>query len=87
MKLTISPENKMIDIPDLNKFRIGERVVCDATPDYDRHEGVIVGIELSRAWSSSRLEPSITIIDEAGYLTDGFKPSDLCRAATDGETK
>ena len=43
MKLTLTNENRLIDIPDLNRFKIGDEVICDATADYDRFEGVIIG--------------------------------------------
>lgn len=73
----ITQENKIIDLPDLNRFRIGDSVVVDASADNDRFEGVIIGIELARRFSSGPLEPSITLLHD-GYITDGFKPVD-CR--------
>ncbi|QYM72874.1 hypothetical protein K1X45_15815 [Pseudochrobactrum sp. Wa41.01b-1] len=75
MKLTT--ENRMIDIPDLNRFKIGDEVICDATADYDRFEGVIIGLELHRTFPCcGELKPSITLLHD-GYITDGFTPNDL----------
>jgi hypothetical protein len=74
--LKLSPENKIIDIPDLNRFRIGDHVIADECATHDRHEGIIVGIELQRIHGSNYLQPSITLLHD-GYLTDGFKPADL----------
>ncbi|GGA99860.1 hypothetical protein GCM10011491_30160 [Brucella endophytica] len=74
MKLTL--ENKIIDIPDLNRFRIGDEVVCEATDEYDRFEGVIIGIELRRVYASDTLFPSITLLHD-GYITDEFRPEHL----------
>lgn len=75
--LKLSQENKIIDLPDLNRFRIGDEVIVDANADYDRFEGVIIGIELRRLHGSSYLVPSITILHD-GCITDEFKPID-CR--------
>nr|WP_196108108.1 MULTISPECIES: hypothetical protein [unclassified Ochrobactrum] len=84
MKLTLTNENRLIDIPDLNRFKIGDEVICDATADYDRFEGVIIGLELTRMWGAGDLEPSITLLHD-GYVTDGFKPRDLRQALKGGE--
>lgn len=73
----LTPENRIVDIPDLNGFQIGEHVVVDASADNDRFEGVIIGIELRRLYGSNRLVPSITLLHDS-YITDEFKPSD-CR--------
>jgi hypothetical protein len=73
----ITRENHLIDIPDLNRFRIGDHVIVDAGADNDRFEGVIIGIELQRVYASKYLVPSITLLHD-GCTTDGFKPSD-CR--------
>ncbi len=75
MKLTL--ENKIADIPELNRFRIGDHVIVDASADNDRFDGVIIGIEFRRVYGSDRLEPSITLLHD-GYITDEFKPID-CR--------
>jgi len=80
MSAKLSPENLHIDIPDLNRFRIGDRVVAEECADCDRHEGVVVGIELQRLHGSQWLVPSITILHD-GFLTDGFKPEHLRRPA------
>lgn len=74
--LKLQPENIVVDIPDLNRFRIGDHVIADACADFDRHEGIVVGIELQRLHGSSYLAPSITLLHD-GCLTDGFKPIDL----------
>ncbi|TCQ80012.1 hypothetical protein EDF68_10357 [Ochrobactrum sp. BH3] len=76
MKLSLTNENKLIDIPELLSFDIGDEVICDATDDFDRFEGVIIGIELRRVYGSDRLEPCITLLHD-GYITDEFKPRDL----------
>jgi hypothetical protein len=73
----LTPENRIVDIPGLNGFQIGEHVVVDASADNDRFEGVIIGIELRRLYGSNRLVPSITLLHDS-YITDEFKPSD-CR--------
>lgn len=75
LKLTL--ENQIIDLPDLNRFRIGDHVIVDASADNDRFQGVIIGIEMNRRFSIGPLEPSITLLHD-GYITDGFKPID-CR--------
>lgn len=74
--LKLQPENVFIDIPDLNRFRIGDHVIADACAEFDRHEGIVVGIEFQRLHGSHHLVPSITLLHD-GYLTDGFKPIDL----------
>lgn len=56
--LKLSHENKIIDLPDLNGFQIGDEVIVDANADYDRFEGVIIGIELRRLHGSSYLVPA-----------------------------
>jgi hypothetical protein len=74
--LKLSMENKIADIPDLNRFRIGDFVIADACEACDRHEGVVIGIELQRLYGSSYLQPSITLLHD-GYVTDGFRPEHL----------
>lgn len=76
MNVKLTPENKIIDLPDLNRFRVGDQVIVDASADNDRFEGVIIGIELRRVYGSNRLEPSITLLHD-GYITDEFKPIDF----------
>lgn len=75
-ELKLTSENTIVHIPDLNNFRIGDRVVADACADYDRFEGVVIGIELRRGCLSERLEPCITLLHD-GYVTDEFKPMHL----------
>ena len=75
--LEISQENRIIDLPDLNGFQVGDRVIVDESGDYSRFEGVIIGIELRRVYGSDRLEPCITLLHD-GCVTDWFKPID-CR--------
>jgi hypothetical protein len=87
--LKLQSENIIIDIPDLNQFRIGDRVVADECADCDRHEGIVIGIELQRVYGSNYLRPSITLLHD-GYMTDGFKPMhlrkiDAAEAATEIE--
>ncbi|OJF97617.1 hypothetical protein [Pararhizobium antarcticum] len=82
--LKLSLENKLIDLPDLNRFQIGDEVVVDASADNDRFEGVIIGIEMNRRFSIGPLEPSITLLHD-GYITDGFKPID-CRKVNPSPT-
>ncbi len=74
--LKLQQENIIIDIPELNRFRIGDHVIADACAEFDRHEGIVVGIEFQRLHGSRYLVPSITLLHD-GYLTDGFKPRDL----------
>lgn len=74
--LKLSQENRLIDLPDLNRFRIGDHVIADECADNDRFEGVIVGIELQRTIGGNILKPSITLLHD-GYLTDGFEPRHL----------
>lgn len=75
--LKLSQENRIIDLPDLNSFKIGDEVIVDASADNDRFEGVIIGIELRHLHGSNYLVPSITLLHD-GYITDEFKPID-CR--------
>lgn len=75
--IEITQEHRLIDIPDLNRFRIGDHVIVDESAENDRFEGVIIGIELQRLYGSQYLVPSITLLHD-GYTTDGFKPGD-CR--------
>ena len=75
--LKLTQENQIMDLPDLNRFQIGDEVVVDASADNDRFEGVIIGIELRRVHGSNHLVPSITLLHD-GYITDEFKPID-CR--------
>ena len=72
----ITPENCLIDIPDLKRFNIGDEVICDASAECDRFEGIIIGIELRRVYGTERLDPCITLLHE-GYITDEFRPRDL----------
>lgn len=73
----LTQANRVVDIPDLNRFQIGEHVIVDASAENDRFEGVIVGLELQRVYGSNYFVPSITLLHD-GYITDGFKPID-CR--------
>ena len=73
----LSNENTIIDLPALNRFKIGDEVVAEATDRIDRFEGVIVGIELRKVFSAHVLEPDITILHDGDQITDGFKPTDL----------
>lgn len=75
--LHLTQANRSIDIPDLNRFQIGDHVIVDASAENDRFEGVIVGLEMQRVYGSNYFVPSITLL-HGGYLTDGFKPID-CR--------
>ncbi len=80
MTLKITAENKIIDIPDLNRFQIGDEVIVDASDVNDRFEGVIIGIEMRRIYGSSVLTPCITLLHD-GYITDEFKPIDCRKVA------
>lgn len=73
----LTEEHRLVDIPALNRYRIGDKVIVDASADNDRFEGVIIGIELQRLHGSNYLVPSLTLLHD-GYTTDGFKPDD-CR--------
>ncbi len=79
MKANLSMENKIVDIPDLNRFRIGDHVIADACFDHDRFEGVIIGIELVRVhgFRSLTLTPSITLLHDGDQITDEFQPAHL----------
>lgn len=77
--LKLSKENRIIDLPDLNRFQIGDQVIVEASADNDLFEGVIIGIELRRMYGLNHLVPSITILHD-GCITDEFKPMD-CRKA------
>lgn len=52
--LKLTRENQIIDLPDLNRFHIGDKVIVDAGADNDRFEGVVIGIEMTRRFSSGR---------------------------------
>jgi len=75
-ELKLDYENTIVHIPDLNGFRIGDRVIADEGDDHDRFEGVVIGIEMRRVYGSDRLEPCITLLHD-GCITDEFKPNDL----------
>jgi hypothetical protein len=77
----LTQENTMFDIPDLNRFRIGDEVVVDASQENDRFEGTIIGIELRRSVHGGPFETDITLLHD-DYVTDGFKPAD-CRKVKD----
>lgn len=76
-KNILNIENKILDTPDLNRFRIGDEVVADACADHDRFEGVIIGLEFQRVHGTKTLKPSITLLHDVDQITDGFVPGDL----------
>ncbi len=76
----LTDEHRLIDIPALNRFRIGDKVIVDASADNDSFEGVIIGIELQR--DCGQFVPCITLL-EGGYITDGFKPDDCRKVEAD----
>lgn len=76
-KELLSQENIFIDIPGLNRFRVGDHVVADACADHDRFQGVVIGVELQRSLGGYSLTPSITLLHDGNQITDGFKPGDL----------
>lgn len=84
MKTTdlLTLDNKLIDMPGLNRFRIGDHVVAEACADHDRFEGVVIGIELHRVYASAYLKPSITILHDGDQITDGFGADDLTISPT-----
>lgn len=67
----------LIEIPDLNRFRIGDKVRIDY-PDWERTEAVIIGIELRR--EHGQFKPDITLLHD-GYVTDGFEPKHLSKVS------
>jgi len=75
MKLT--QINLLIDIPELNRFNIGDKVVTEASESFTQTEGIVVGIELKQLNSSDIAIPNITVLDNEGSLKSGFKPGDL----------
>ncbi|RBO98928.1 hypothetical protein [Pseudochrobactrum asaccharolyticum] len=75
MKLT--QINLLIDIPELNRFNIGDKVVTEASERFNQTEGIVVGIELRQLNSSDIAIPNITLLDNEGSLKSGFKPADL----------
>lgn len=75
MKLT--QINLLIDIPELNRFNIGDKVVAEASEHFNQTEGIVVGIELQQLNASDVAIPNITLLDNEGGLKSGFKPGDL----------
>lgn len=81
--LKLSEENRIIDLWDLNRFRIGEPVFVPATAEHDEFKGVLIGIELRRVYASNRLEPCLTLLHD-GHITDGFLPRNVRKAMPEG---
>ncbi|AKE44780.1 hypothetical protein AU106_gp149 [Sinorhizobium phage phiM9] len=87
MKERITLENNVLDIPELNKFRIGDEIEVQdyMYPEWNGTKGMIIGIELRRVYGSMVFAPSITILHD-GYVTDEFTPGDLTLIKRHGET-
>lgn len=83
--LKLQPENTIVDIPDLNQFRIGDTVVATADGDTDQYEGIVIGIELQHLHGSNKLNPSITLLHD-GCITDGFLPVNVRKVASRCDT-
>lgn len=75
MKLT--QINLLIDIPELNHFKLGDKVISETSESLDQTEGIVVGIELQQLKSSEIAIPNITVLDNEGRFKGGFKPGDL----------
>ncbi len=75
MKLT--QVNLIVDIPELNRFNIGDKVIASAVAGTDHIEAIVVGIELKPLNSTDVAIPNITLLDNHGNLKSGFKPNDL----------
>lgn len=75
MKLT--QVNLIIDIPELNRFNIGDKVIASALTGSEHIEAIVVGIELKPLNSTDVAIPNITLLDSDGNLKSGFKPNDL----------
>jgi hypothetical protein len=75
MKLT--QINLIIDIPELNQFKIGDEVLVKASEHTVLLEGTVIGIEMQRLNASDVAVPGITLLHDGGRITRGFKPGEL----------
>ncbi|MCF7645785.1 hypothetical protein KQ944_05860 [Bacillus subtilis] len=75
MKLT--QINLIIDIPELNNFNIGDKVISGTLSSTEQIEGIVVGIALQPLNSTDVAVPDITLLNNEGELKSGFKPNDL----------
>lgn len=79
MWLQVSKENAIFDVPNLNRFKIGDHVQAGVRGTYSFFEGVVVGIELKSSTANlGPLRPSITLLHD-GCFTDNFNPDDLSK--------
>lgn len=75
---TLSPKNIIIDVPDLNRFNIGDAVHSPATASWDEFNGIVIGIELRRVHGLTRsFKPELTLLHDVDCISDGFGPNDL----------
>lgn len=74
MGKSLTPLHYLLEILDLNRFRIGDKVRINY-PDWERTEGVIIGIELRR--EHGQFKPDITILHDGDQISDGFEPAHL----------
>lgn len=75
MKLT--EINLIIDIPELNNFKIGDKVIICKSSHSEDVEGIVVGIALESLNSTDVAVPNITLLDSEGRMKSGFKPNEL----------
>lgn len=77
MSELITQENIICDLPDLNRFKVGDSVLVTCY-DFVNEPAVIIGLELRRQWPhTGKLEPCITLLHNGDQISDGFKPSEL----------
>jgi hypothetical protein len=74
----------LVEIPDLNRFRIGDRVRVthpDFEAEWRQSECIVIGIELRKQHSRGLIfEADITILHDGDQVSDGWKPVDLTPA-------
>lgn len=73
----LSFEHLTLDVPDLNRFSIGDIVKVNL-PDWSNTEAIVIGIELTRVHGMrDKFEQSITLLHDVDAISDGFKAEDL----------
>jgi len=75
---------QVLEIADLNRFRIGDRVKVthpDFEAEWRKSECIIIGIELRKQHSLGMIfEADITLLHDVDQVSDGWKPADLTPA-------
>ncbi len=77
LKMKLAQINLIVDIPELNRFNIGDKVIASSIAGAEHIEAIVIGIELKSLNSTDVVIPNITLLDGDGNLKSGFKPRDL----------